>query len=324
MNHSWERTADCVENMNPTVSVIIPNYNHARFLEERIQSVLNQTYQDFELILLDDCSPDGGASREVIERYRSNPHVSHIVYNDVNSGSAFSQWFKGIELAKGEYIWIAESDDSCDNTLLETLMSQIVRNQAVMAFCKSLEYDEKGRKSRYDVQSALDCDFVLEGTNFIKEHLIVSNIVANASSVVFRRDVAMSVDTQYAQMKAIGDWLFWIMLAERGEVCFVNEELNYFRQHSQNITKKNAITGTCAREEIILFNYLVSSGLLKGRRKQSVWLSRTHRFTTLHYDEETMSVLMHDWDKYHIYRMLYPIVRAKAKLVSLFRLKTNQ
>lgn len=309
---------------NPKVSVIIPNYCHAQFLVERIESVLGQTYQDFELILLDDCSPDGGASRALIERYRCNPHVSHIVYNDVNSGSAFSQWHKGIKLAKGEYIWIAESDDSCDNTLLETLLRQIAKNQAVMAFCKSFDYDEKGRVSRYHVQSALGCDFVLEGTDFIKEYLIRGNIVANASSVVFRRDVAMSVDTQYAQMKAIGDWLFWIMLAERGKVCFVNKELNYFRLHSQNITKMNFITGTGSREDIIVFNYLVKNGLLKGRRKESIWLTRTHWFTTLPYDKETMSVLMHQWDRYHIYRILYPIVRAKAKLVSLFRFNTTQ
>ena len=60
--------------MSPTVSVIIPNYNHAPYLKERIDSVLNQTYQDFEVIILDDCSPDN--SVEVIEQYRSNPHVS--------------------------------------------------------------------------------------------------------------------------------------------------------------------------------------------------------------------------------------------------------
>ena len=53
--------------MSPTVSVIIPNYNHAPYLKERIDSVLNQTYQDFEVIILDDCSPDN--SVEVIEQY---------------------------------------------------------------------------------------------------------------------------------------------------------------------------------------------------------------------------------------------------------------
>jgi glycosyltransferase involved in cell wall biosynthesis len=75
----------------PLVSVIIPNYCHSQFLVQRIESVLNQTYQNFEVIILDDCSPDAGASKAVIEKYRGNPHVSHIVYNEENSGSTFKQ-----------------------------------------------------------------------------------------------------------------------------------------------------------------------------------------------------------------------------------------
>ena len=93
----------------PLVSVIIPNYNYARFLTERIDSVLSQTFQNFELIILDDCSTDN--SREVIERYRSNPKVSHIIYNQSNTGSPFAQWEKGLSVARGKYIWVAEADD---------------------------------------------------------------------------------------------------------------------------------------------------------------------------------------------------------------------
>lgn len=67
------------------VSVIVPNYNHAPFLRERIDSILAQSYTDFELILLDDCSTDN--SRDILNSYRDNPHVSHIIFNEKNSGS---------------------------------------------------------------------------------------------------------------------------------------------------------------------------------------------------------------------------------------------
>lgn len=77
---------------HPLVSIIIPNYNHARFLDERMTSVLEQTYQHIEVIILDGCSTDN--SREVIEKYRSNPKVRKIVFNDTNSGSPFRQWKK--------------------------------------------------------------------------------------------------------------------------------------------------------------------------------------------------------------------------------------
>jgi glycosyltransferase involved in cell wall biosynthesis len=84
--------------MKPILSTIIPNYNHASFLEQRIDIVLNQTCQDFEVIILDDCYTNN--SREIIERYRNHPKVSRIVYNEVNSGSTFKQCEKGITLAQ--------------------------------------------------------------------------------------------------------------------------------------------------------------------------------------------------------------------------------
>ena len=108
--------------MLPLVSVIIPNYNHAPYLKERIDSVLSQTYKEFEVLILDDCSSD--ESKEIIESYRNNKHISNIVFNEKNTGNTFIQWNKGISLAKGKYIWIAESDDYCENTLLEKLVEE--------------------------------------------------------------------------------------------------------------------------------------------------------------------------------------------------------
>src|SRR5579859_5558884 len=103
----------------PKVSVVIPNYNHARFLRKRIDSVLQQTFQDFELILLDDCSTDD--SRSILSSYAADPRV-RLEFNEANSGSPFRQWNKGVRLALGKYIWIAESDDYADTRLLERLV----------------------------------------------------------------------------------------------------------------------------------------------------------------------------------------------------------
>ena len=68
----------------PKVSIIIPNYNHAQYLSQRLNSIFNQNYQNFEVIILDDCSIDN--SKDIIGKYKSNPKVSHIIYNDTNSG----------------------------------------------------------------------------------------------------------------------------------------------------------------------------------------------------------------------------------------------
>lgn len=94
------------------VSVILPNYNHVVYLKERIESILNQTYQNFELILLDDCSADN--SCDILNAYKEHPKVSALMLNEKNTGNTFLQWDRGIRLAKGKYVWIAESDDTAD------------------------------------------------------------------------------------------------------------------------------------------------------------------------------------------------------------------
>ena len=94
------------------VSVIVPSYNHAQYLEDRIESILKQSYSQFEVILLDDLSSDHSA--EILE-IQNHPKVSHCIINKQNSGSTFCQWNKGIHLAKGYLIWIAESDDVADS-----------------------------------------------------------------------------------------------------------------------------------------------------------------------------------------------------------------
>ena len=113
---------------SPLVSVIIPNYNHAVFLEQRIASVLYQTFRDYEVVALDDASTDD--SRDVLVRYARQVPM-RLVLNEKNSGSPFIQWRRGAELAAGKYIWIAESDDYADARLLDVLLSAMHRNPNV-------------------------------------------------------------------------------------------------------------------------------------------------------------------------------------------------
>src|SRR5690606_11887901 len=137
--------------MRPKVSVIVPNYNHAPFLKDRLDSIFRQEFEDYEVILLDDCSTDG--SREIIESYRDHEKVSHVVLKERNSGSTFQQWKKGIELAKGEYIWIAESDDVADSKLLRSLVERLDEDATVgIAYCQSLVINNKGDITRDNIQ----------------------------------------------------------------------------------------------------------------------------------------------------------------------------
>ena len=128
----------------PQVSIIVPNYNHGRFIEERLDSIFNQTFQDFEVILLDDCSTDN--SVEILKKYAQNPQVKGLYVNEHNSGSPFAQWRKGIAFASGEYIWIAESDDIAAPDFLEVLVPLLSANpKRGIAFCRSWIIDEQSQ-----------------------------------------------------------------------------------------------------------------------------------------------------------------------------------
>lgn len=224
------------------VSVIIPSYNHEKYLQHRIDSVLNQSYQDFELIILDDKSKDD--SKKVIEAYKDHPKVSHIIYNEVNSGTTFKQWKKGIELAKGEYIWIAESDDYADVTFLEKTISLIEKNNSVLCFSQSYVIDEHDTiiRKKEEVLKSNSCDV----DAFLTDLLLYGNVVYNASMVVFRKDaIDKSIWDKLSRLKYCGDWLFWANLAMNGKgtVSEVKEYLNYFRNHSSNVSNKAEVNG---------------------------------------------------------------------------------
>lgn len=245
---------------NPLVSVIIPNFNHARYLDERIQSVLNQTYKNFEVIILDDCSPDNGASKSIIEKYRSNPHVSHIVYNKINGGSPYKQWQKGANLANGELLWIAESDDNCDEHFLKELVPQFKEKKLSIAFCRSILFtDDKIIGPGHPISIE---ERKYSGSEFIREYLIEGCGIVNASCALFKKEAFLTISDIYRTYRGSGDRMFWILLAEKGDVAFVEKPYNYFRQHIKNTTKKLTNNGLMQKEDKRTYDYLRSKGYI--------------------------------------------------------------
>ena len=246
----------------PTISVIVPNYNHAPFLKQRIDSILGQTYQDFELILLDDCSTDD--SRDIMEQYRSNPHVSHIVYGENNSGSAFRQWDKGIALAMGEWIWIAESDDYAESSFLERLITEVAKvPDCVLAFSATYWVDQQGQKL-WDTPHS-DKVNIYNGHDFIRQKLAVCNSIANVSECIFRRGKFRPAEGhRYEHMRLCGDWFVYILLAEQGKVIEVEEPLNYYRQHNSNISSDAEHCGLTFLEGADVLEYMIEHCGLKS------------------------------------------------------------
>lgn len=224
---------------HPKVSVIVPNYNHSRYLAQRIDSILGQTYHDLELLILDDASTDD--SHLQLARYYSKPRV-RIVMNSRNSGSAFPQWNRGISMAGGEYVWIAESDDSADPRFLETLVPLLDENPRVgFAYSQSRLINSDGQEIGSSVNWTDDLDsarwrtaFINDGRDEIRNYLIHKNTVPNASAVLSRRSVLLQTLPVDSSFKLCGDWLHWGKMLLRGDIAYVPEALNHWRQDSSN------------------------------------------------------------------------------------------
>ncbi|RYX80181.1 glycosyltransferase family 2 protein, partial [bacterium] len=252
--------------MTPKVSVIIPNYNHAPYLKQRIDSVLNQTYQNFEVIILDDKSTDN--SKKVIEQYRNHSKVSHIVYNEVNSGTTFKQWNKGIRLAKGELIWFAESDDDASSLFLEELIARFNHNPKLgIVYCNSYymnEYNEKAQcthiwKNERFSTNRWDNDYENNGIKEVNDYLIFHNVIDNASSALFKKSAIVAAGMAEESFRYAGDMYTYSKILLSSDVSYVNQPLNYFRDHSVNTSKESFKNGLKYLELILIYFKLLNS-----------------------------------------------------------------
>lgn len=231
----------------PKISVIVPNYNHERFLRRRLNSVYGQTYKNIEVILLDDCSSD--RSRFVLDQYATAyPEITRTLYNDKNSGSPFRQWAKGIKAAIGDIIWVAESDDFCDERFLEELV-RCFDDEAVMlayAKCVFVDRDEVPMRDQFKIHlSDLECaekwnsSYVEAAHNEVRCALGIKNTIPNASGVLFKRPIDMPLldDESWLSMVVAGDWIFYLQLIRGGKIAYSTETTNFFRQYEGNATE---------------------------------------------------------------------------------------
>jgi glycosyltransferase involved in cell wall biosynthesis len=273
----------------PLVSVIVPNFNHASFLEERMKSILEQSFADYEIIILDDHSTDH--SREIIEKYRDLPEIASIVYNEENSGSSFVQWEKGISMSRGKYIWIAESDDSCERNFLEEGIRQL-ENGYDLFYALTVNVDEQGAVlaktgSWYEDLSLTRWknDFENNAPAEAAGMLAVKNTIPNASAVLFRRTGKLEAYLEKIKhMRYCGDWIFWLLyLRDAGKMYYSVKTKDYFRSHpavtrrTYKIKKRNAevlevlklalrITPGEKRKKFLVRYYFVNHLFRKSKR----------------------------------------------------------
>ena len=244
----------------PKVSIVLPNYNYARYLDERIQSLLKQTYKDFELIIVDDASTDN--SLEVINKYTDDKRVKTHFFTQ-NSGLPYKRWNDGADFAEGDYILFAGADDTCAPTLLEKLVEKLEAHPNVgIAYTQSWEIDSQGKTIR-DLKIHTDDldrerwrnDFVNDGRNECC-YLIVKNIIPNASGVLMRREKFEKAGRFDEKLRLVADWMLWAKILLGSDVAFIAEPLNCWRTHPQTVRSNSQRVGQHILEEIKVVDWI--------------------------------------------------------------------
>lgn len=236
------------------VSVVVPSYNYASYLPTRLASIFVQTHPVVEVLVLDDASTD--ASATVATRIAADwGRDIKLVVNARNSGSVFRQWRRGVEMAAGDFIWIAEADDEADPGLLAALTSRLAAAPAVdMAICDSRSIDAEGApmwpsyQGYYAEAGALGLtrDAIIPARDFARTYLGERNLILNASAVLWRRTALLAAldrcRTDLNDLRMAGDWRLYVDLLAHsdGYVAWIAAPLNVHRRHAASVTGRLA------------------------------------------------------------------------------------
>ncbi|HXC92641.1 MAG TPA: glycosyltransferase [Geobacteraceae bacterium] len=222
----------------PKISVCIPTYNYARYLPETIESVLEQSFADFELIIIDDCSSDDTAV--VVGRYVERDRRIRFSVNAKNLGMV-ENWNLCLTRAKGEFIKYVFGDDLLSSRdALKKMVSVLETDSSISLVASSRDFiDTRSRKLKSE--SRFRRNAVFSGTAVINRCLKEQkNLIGEPTVVMFRkRDAARGFLPHYWQ---IVDQEMWFYLLEQGNLAFLTEPLISFRIHPEQQTSKNVDT----------------------------------------------------------------------------------
>ena len=234
------------------VSVIVPNYNYAKYLRRRILSIMQQTYPIYELIILDDNSKD--SSKTVIkqmaaEAKRINPELKlKLIWNKENSGKVISQWIKGVKEATGDYIWIAEADDVSRKDFLKEVMRGFEKDpEVVLGYSESAIINKQGIPIMPNFRRSRDKEgtghfaksYIRPGKHEIEQILAIRCTIPNVSAVVFKNTPELLKYLKQAEeLEQVGDWYLYARLLEKGKIFYNRRSMNFFRIHRGSATKR--------------------------------------------------------------------------------------
>ena len=213
---------------NPKVSILIPSYNYAHYLDETIRSALNQTYTDYELIIIDNASTDN--TDQVVGKYLQDPRVRY--YKNATNLGLVGNYNRGLEFCQGEYIKCLCADDKFHPQLLEKYVA--IMDQYPSVSLVTCDKQAFGHKTHQTITPLTH----LQDGRTANLHMLIGNYawIGEPSSVMFRkRDLKVgNFSSEYIQYV---DWEMWIRLLTVGDCYIIPEILVYVRFHEGSVSK---------------------------------------------------------------------------------------
>lgn len=282
--------------IQPTLSVIVPNFNHERFVGERIQSVLNQGFEDIEIIVLDDASTDH--SIDVINRYVSSNSNITLHTNLRCSGSPFKQWRKGLDISRGVLVWIAESDDSCSNNFLSCVLNGFAKNGVNISYARTVNIDEFGNKNEEYINKYLAkvsahkfrSDYFCSGYSEVEQAMAVACTIVNASGAIMRKSALLDAIQLADDFKMCGDWIIYLAMLREGSICYNVEAENYFRRHSSSVVSRLEGTDIYFEERSRIARYVVENFGVSDRTINKMIINLEEEWARFRHIEKSMTI----------------------------------
>lgn len=229
------------------ISVVVPNYNYSNYLYQRVYSILNQNYKIHELIILDDASKDNSLFyiKQIEQKISGFVNVK-VVVNDINSGNAFSQWQKGINLATGDYVWVAEADDYAKKNFLNEVVSPLKKNNnIVISYADTGFIDSNGYITKNSLVDQIDilktnhwnASYVNKGISEINCYSYLNCTIPNVSGTIIKKGNYDEIFESAKKFHQSGDWFTYLNILNLGDISFINKTLNYYRVHGNNISQ---------------------------------------------------------------------------------------
>jgi glycosyltransferase involved in cell wall biosynthesis len=249
----------------PNVSVIIPNYNNSKYLLKRLESIYNQTIKPYEVIIIDDCSTDNSVS--IINKYIADKIIpTKLIVNKKNTGSGYYNWIKGFEMATSDLIWIAESDDYCDNTFIETLIKEFIDKSVTISYCKTNFVNETGN-TIWQLNQYLDdrwnANFKTTLSQLIKDKFSYLNIIPNVSSCIFKKPsnrILIEMNVHLKQnIKLVLDWIFYLLIAKNSSISYSNDVTNYYLVREKSVSKTIQKSHTYFKEHYYMMSFIIKN-----------------------------------------------------------------